>query len=107
MEREDVQNRSKKVKFNDSILKNKSSIDSVPSSTVSPILDPSDFLAAEANDNSKPSLNALGAIYIKPVSIFRLWNLYTGKTWKKPLMVLLDTGSEKSVVKPEHTRQVL
>ena len=65
--------------------------------------DPIDFLASDANDNFSKSLNALNIIDIKPVTMFTIKNTHSGKIQKKPLMVLLDTGSERSVIKATHS----
>jgi hypothetical protein len=45
-------------------------------------------------------LNALDSIVdIKPVTTFTIKNLHNKKIQKKPFMVLVDTGSERSVIK--------
>jgi hypothetical protein len=48
-------------------------------------------------------LNALNIIDIKPVTMFNIRNIHSGKIQKKPLRVLLDTGSERSVIKDIHS----
>jgi hypothetical protein len=49
-------------------------------------------------------LNALDSIVdIKPVTTFTIKNLHTSKIQKKPLLVLIDTGSERSVIKATHS----
>ena len=90
---------SKSVKIKNTIeQKNINTLDSV-----TPVEDPVDFLSSEANDNSK-SLNALNVVDIKPVTLFTIKNIHSGKIQKKPLMVLLDTGSERSVIKAAHSQ---
>ena len=62
------------------------------------------FLSSEANDGLKVDLNALDSIAdIKPVTTFTIKNLHNKKIQKRPLMVLMDTGSEKSVIKATHS----
>ena len=72
--------------------------------SVIPVDDPVDFLLSDANDSSKSSLNALNVVHIKPVTLFTIKNIHSGRIQKKPLMVLLDTGSERSVVKATHSQ---
>ena len=66
--------------------------------------DPIDFLSSDVNDSSKKSLNALNIVDIKPVTLFTIKNTHSGKIQKKPLMVLLDTGSERSTIKAMHSQ---
>ena len=72
--------------------------------SVTPVEEPVDFLSSEANDGLKLDLNALDSIVdIKPVTTFTIKNLHTSKIQKKPLLVLIDTGSERSVIKAAHS----
>ena len=48
-------------------------------------------------------MNALNVVDIKPVTMFHIKNIHSGKIQKKPFKVLLDTGSEKSVIKHIHS----
>ena len=70
-----------------------------------------DFLATEAaelaanedvNDESLTPTN-LDALDYKPVSIVHLRNTRNNKIQQKPLMVLFDTGAQKSTVKAKHS----
>jgi hypothetical protein len=70
-----------------------------------------DFLATEAaelaanedvNDESLTPTN-LDALDYKPVSIVHLRNTRNNKIQQKPLMVLFDTGAQKSTVKAQHS----
>ena len=73
-----------------------------------------DFLATEAaelaanedvNDESLTPTN-LDALDYKPVSIVHLRNTRNNKIQQKPLMVLFDTGAQKSTVKAKHSHLV-
>jgi hypothetical protein len=102
-----VQNEQTKVVQNNNSIntsfennKNCNSLDSVD-----PVGKLSDFLSAEANDGPCVDLNALDSVVdVKPVTMFSVKNVHTNKILKKPLMVLLDTGSEKSVIKSTHSQ---
>ena len=48
-------------------------------------------------------MNALNVIDIKPVTMFHIRNIHSGKIQKKSLKVILDTGSERSVIKHIHS----
>ena len=70
-----------------------------------------DFLATEAaelavnegmNDESL-TLTNLDALDYKPVSIVHLRNTRNNKIQQKLLMVLFDTGAQKSTVKAQHS----
>ena len=70
-----------------------------------------DFLATKAaelaanedmNDKSWPPTN-LDALDYKLVSIVHLRNTRNNKLQQKPLMVLFDTGAQKSTVKAQHS----
>jgi hypothetical protein len=70
-----------------------------------------DFLATEAaelatnedvNDDSLTPTN-LDALDYKPVSIVHLRNIRNNKIQQKPLMVMFDTGAQKSTVKAKHS----
>ena len=73
--------------------------------SVDPVEELTDFLSSEANDSPCVDLNALDSVVdIKPVTMFSVKSIHTNKILKKPLMVLLDTGSEKSVIKSMHSQ---
>ena len=66
-----------------------------------------DFLATEAAELAINEMNdestTLDALDYKPVSIVHLCNARNNKVQQKPLMVLFDTGAQKSTVRARHS----